>query len=181
MNKKNKKIGLYNYQIRSSTIVTAMGIVFVVLIGILLSLVSYIPLMLLKEVLVPGISITFISILIQIAILILVSFGIVSLLMKWAGTSYVIKDNEIVVQKGLFNIKQKIYPLEGHEEVEIYKSLLGKIFDYGTLSIYQPVLQKYITLENIQDPDLFAEVIRQTKSKELLSSEKVIFSRKNRI
>jgi hypothetical protein len=50
MSKKNKKIGLYNYQIRSSTIVTAMGIVFVVLIGILLSLVSYIPLMLLKEV-----------------------------------------------------------------------------------------------------------------------------------
>lgn len=53
--------------------------------------------MLLKEVLVPGIYITFISILIQIAILILVSFGIISLLMKWAGTAYMIKDNEIIV------------------------------------------------------------------------------------
>lgn len=176
----NKKIDLYNYPIRSSTIVTAMSIGSVVFIGILLSLLSYIPLMLLKEILVPEISITFISILIQIAILILVSFGIISLLIKWAGTSYVIKDNEIIVQNGLFNIKQKIYPLEGHEEVKIYKSFLGKIFDYGTLSIYQPVLQKYVILENIQDPDLFAEVIRQTKSKESLSSEKVIFSRKKK-
>lgn len=176
----NKKVGLYNYPIRSSTIVTAMGIGSVVLFGILLSLVSYIPLMLLKEILAPEISITFISILIQIAILVLVSFGIISLLMKWAGTSYVIKDNEIIVQNGLFNIKQKIYPLEGHEEVKIYKSFFGKIFDYGTLSIYQPMLQKYVTLENIQDPDLFAEVVRQTKSKESLSSEKVIFSRKKR-
>lgn len=176
----NKKIGLYNYPIRSSTIVTAMGIASVVLIGILLSFASYIPLMLLEEILPPEASITFISILIQIIVLNLVSFGIVSLLVKWAGTSYVIKDNEIIVQQGLFNIKQKIYPLEGHEEVEIYKSFLGKIFDYGTLSIYQPVLQKYVTLENIQDPDLFAEVIRQTKSKESLSSEKVIFSRKKK-
>ncbi|QQS44132.1 PH domain-containing protein [Candidatus Roizmanbacteria bacterium] len=176
----NRKIALYNYPIRSSTIVTALRIVSVVLIGILLSFVSYIPLVLLKAIFSFEAPIIFISILIQIAILVLVSLGIVSLLMKWAGTSYVIKDSEIIVQQGIFNIKQKIYPLEGHEEVKIYKSFFGKIFDYGTLSIYQPVLQKYITLENIQDPDLFAEVIRQTKSKESLSSERVIFSRKKK-
>ncbi len=176
----NKKNSLYNYPIRSSTIVTAIRIGFIVLFGILLSLISYIPLMLLETVFSPEFSITFISILIQIIILVFVSFGIISLLTKWAGTSYVIKDNEIIVQQGLFNIKQKIYPLSSHEEVKIYKSFLGKIFDYGTLSIYQPMLQKYITLDNIQDPDLFAEVIRQNKSKESISSEKIIFSEKKK-
>jgi len=175
-----KKVNLYNYPIRSSTIVTVMRMGFLVIIGILLSLVSYIPLMFLEEILFPEVSTAFTSIVIQIVILILVSFGIVSLLMKWAGTSYVIKDDEIVVQEGLFNIKQKIYPLEGHEEVKIYRSLFGKLFDYGTLSIYQPVLQKYITLDNIQDPDLFAEVIRQTKSKEALASKQVVFSRRKK-
>lgn len=89
----NKKNSLYNYPIRSSTIVTAIRIGFIVLFGILLSLISYIPLMLLETVFSPEFSITFISILIQIIILVFVSFGIISLLTKWAGTSYVIKDN----------------------------------------------------------------------------------------
>lgn len=164
----------YNYSVKMSPNSVIIRTIGVILGGVMLGLLSYVPLTMLPHLVPMELPITFISIVFQIIVLCAVSFGIIALLLNWMGTTYIISDKEIVVQQGLLSVKQKIYPLAGHEEVKMYQSLLGKWFDYGTVAVFQPVLQKYITLVDVPDPDLLAEAIRQKKSKEGLPSSQVI-------
>lgn len=175
-----EKLVNYNYPVRSTTVTTVLRVLMVMVISILISLLTYVPLMIFAEIINAFLPVTLLSILIQIGIQLIASLGIVGVLLAWANTVYIIRPDEVVVQKGVLSVKEKHYPLKGNEEIKVYQSFWGRLFNFGDLVIYQPLIKKYIRLHSVPEPHLYAEVIRQTKSRESLESiEEIVYDQQN--
>lgn len=88
------------------------------------------------------------------------------IILNWSSTVYRITPNEIAIQSGIYNIRRSVYRTERIESVNVEQSFLGKLFNYGTIKFYNPVLKEDVNLANVPDPNVYSEVIKRTESKE---------------
>lgn len=74
------------------------------------------------------------------------------IIIEWLEEYYEITPKEVIHKKGLLFRKEERYSLKHLERMRLEQGILGKIFNYGSLSMYNWVLGKDIQLYLIHNP-----------------------------
>lgn len=88
------------------------------------------------------------------------------IVLQWIKTTYVIRPQAITEHRGIITVTEKDYSTERIESVIVQQSIWGKIFNYGTIVVFNPVLKEDLQLIDIPHPFLYARVIGERQSKE---------------
>lgn len=165
----------YSYPIRMSGVITLFRIITTQLFIGFISLLITLPLVAFKETIAIYIPIIVLYALITLVLQFFNMLAIVLIFLRWLNTVYIIRPDEIVVQKGILHIRENIYPTKRIEEVVVDQGLWGRIFNYGSVNIYSPTYKDELVLQDISQPHTYADVIRRSESKEtvLFVKEKV--------
>ncbi len=157
---------IYSYPIRSSTAIVIARIVTVqVLIGVISLLVS-LPLIVFSSFINQYLPSLILYALITIVLQMINMFIIVTIFLRWINTIYIVRQNEIITQSGIWNIQEHKYTTEHAQRVSVEQSIWGRIFNFGTVKIYNPVLGEHVDLCDIPQPHLYANVIKRFENKE---------------
>jgi|GEM_PF-4610394 len=78
---------------------------------------------------------------------------VVYMLLSWSKHYYVINSQAVLMYDGIIFSKSKSYDMAGVESIEVDQGLIGKIFNFGTLKLFNPRLAKEITFHRIPDPN----------------------------
>jgi uncharacterized membrane protein YdbT with pleckstrin-like domain len=88
-------------------------------------------------------------------------FAIIQLL-HWTHETYKVQFDEIIYQSGLISIKRKQFALKNMEHIFCKQSLLGRIFNYGTITLHGRFLKEPINIHGVADPLDCAEFIKKS-------------------
>jgi len=77
---------------------------------------------------------------------------ILNVVVRWASEEYEVRDDTIVHKRGIFTTSEEKYSLRSLGNASITQSLFGKIFNYGTIRIYSPLLKQDYFISNVHDP-----------------------------
>jgi uncharacterized membrane protein YdbT with pleckstrin-like domain len=87
-------------------------------------------------------------------------FSVVFLVSQWANEGYFLKENELTVRRGIIGKNDTSYPYANMQSVSVQQFLIGRIFNYGQVTIYIPTLGKEIVFSEISDPHAFANTLK---------------------
>ena len=120
------------------------------IVGILFLLIAAVVYMTQQLVAIPN-PFTFyiISLLLLLLINILTAVGIIA---SWKNRYYTISPEGVTKHKGILNIKQEKFDCHYVEQITMQQGPLGQMFDFGTVSLYDPVQRHRLFLVNIPDP-----------------------------
>jgi uncharacterized membrane protein YdbT with pleckstrin-like domain len=86
---------------------------------------------------------------------------LIYLVLRWRNTQYVIMPDEIAIHQGILSAHTTIHKINNIEAVEVNQSLLGKLFNYGTISFFSPSLNTRVAISNVSNPQQYAGIIKQ--------------------
>ncbi|MCF7847117.1 MAG: PH domain-containing protein [Candidatus Gracilibacteria bacterium] len=93
--------------------------------------------------------------------------GIFILFVRWHTTQYFITPKEILIFRGIFSKKTSRYDIRGIQSAEVSQSLVGRLFNYGTLQVENPLLKTNVTLKNIAKPQFYISALERYRQKAL--------------
>lgn len=93
--------------------------------------------------------------------IILESLIIILLFIHWSMTTYEIRPDELIYRSGFLMRKMDIHSLKNMQTVYTTQRLLGRIFHYGNVRLFNPMSKEELLLEHIPDPERHAESLRQ--------------------
>lgn len=97
----------------------------------------------------------------------LINIGILlSIALRWVSEYTEVSKEGMTKYSGILQKTQKKYACNFVEVVTLEQSLLGAIFNYGTIELYDPALKEQIYLLNISNPKKSSEAIQKIISKE---------------
>lgn len=79
-------------------------------------------------------------------------FLLFSIILSWMNNYYEILQGQLIHKKGIFKIKSTTFSLGNIELQEVEQGFLGRIFKYGTIEIFNPLLKQTFWLENVPFP-----------------------------
>lgn len=88
------------------------------------------------------------------------TFFTVFIIIQWLEEYYEIKPNEIIHRNGFIFKKEEAYKLDHMGSLEIDQTTLGRIFNYGTLRLYNWALDKEIFLYLIHNPLKYHNILQ---------------------
>lgn len=88
---------------------------------------------------------------------------VVLLIINWLHGVYIITSQEVVVQGGLVAVGRTVFKAEKIESINVQQSLLGGLFNYGTITFYSPLLKEEVRIKNISDPIKYASALENTQ------------------
>lgn len=113
----------------------------------------------------------FFSPILIIAILTVTAFNIGAIILgtlKWSNEYYEITEAEIIHVKGILSEKRESYPLERIETIDVKQDFLGRILQYGTITLLNPILpveNREMHLVAIPHPQKYVETIKSLKGR----------------
>ncbi len=84
---------------------------------------------------------------------------VIYLILLWLTEYYEIKSDMIIHRRGIFFIKETRHPFEYIREVDFEQSLLGRLLNYGTISIFNWQTKKFHHLYMIHNPTRYYSII----------------------
>lgn len=85
--------------------------------------------------------------------------------LKWQSEYTILTPSGIMQYSGILQKKEQRYACSFVEAVKLEQSLFGSIFNFGTLSLYDPEIKEDIYLENITDPKKSIDLIKKILSR----------------
>lgn len=101
-------------------------------------------------------------------------FMLVVLILDWYNRTYVIRSKDIAVKKGILSSQENYIQYDNIEKVDVYQSLFGRLFNYGSIQIYNPLLKSDVYFNNIPNPSKHALAIQKVVPK---NTEKIIINK----
>jgi len=86
--------------------------------------------------------------------------AVVTLVAQWANEGYYIKENELVVRRGIIHKTEISYPYANMQSVSVQQGFFGRLFNFGLVTIFIPTLGKDILFNEISAPKKFAQVLK---------------------
>lgn len=85
------------------------------------------------------------------------------IVLRWATTVYYISERQIILHSGIIDVDEDIYELSHIRTVKLHQSILGKIFNYGTIVVTIAVsgYHENRTLSGISDPNKYEHILRE--------------------
>lgn len=98
----------------------------------------------------------------EIAVLQLINlYLILSIVLKWINVTYTFNPKEVIVKQGVFSTKTITYEFANLQSMTVTQNMIQKIFNYGTVKLFNPVLKEEVHLIDIPTPNKFANLIQQ--------------------
>jgi len=91
------------------------------------------------------------------------------IIVGWYNHTYVIRNNDIAIKSGVFNIEEKLLQYDNVEKMSVHQNLLGRILGFGSIDIFNPLLRENLYLNNIPEPKKYAQIIQDIVPKAGLS------------
>ncbi len=88
-------------------------------------------------------------------------FFIIFVSVKWITTIYEIREGEIKFRQGLIAYSQKVYLCKHIQEVICKQGFIGKIFNFGSIELYDPTLTNNLNIDCVQNPSKYADIIKK--------------------
>lgn len=136
----------------------------VILLQILFSATYLVVLFPLNLIRIPPEMILFIYPLLSIGLIILIILQValtVKIFMEWLSQYYVIQPGEVLFKTGVFEQKEKIYLLKHIESITCNQNFFEKVFNYGTVQLFNPILQQSIHLDCINNPEKYISILEK--------------------
>ena len=96
------------------------------------------------------------------------------ILLQWNREQYEIRDDSIIHTRGVVHNKEEVYSLNGVEAGKVRQGLMGRLLNYGTVSVFSPVLKKEYFLYDIPNPDLMKQTMLALLQNKSTKDEKII-------
>lgn len=93
-------------------------------------------------------------------------FLIVLTCLNWANEYYEIKPGRIRHKFGFFFRKEEVFECTHVQEIELEQTFWGRLFNFGSIHIYSPALDRKILLVNIDEPEKNMELIEEIINQE---------------
>jgi membrane protein YdbS with pleckstrin-like domain len=81
------------------------------------------------------------------------------LILQWLNEYYEITANEIIYRRGIIWRKEDVYDFMHIRSIGIHQSFLGRIFNFGTLDVFDRGVYKYYYLRFIHNPRRYFELL----------------------
>lgn len=81
------------------------------------------------------------------------------IVLKWLNEYYEITPKSVICKRGIIYKDREVYPYEHIRGVKIIQGLFGKMFDYGTVELFDWDARKFIALYQIHNPDKYYEIL----------------------
>lgn len=88
----------------------------------------------------------------QLLLFVITILWMTYLIFMWRNEYYKVEKKGIVHRKGVLYRRERSYSCSNVESITLRQDLIGKIFRYGTIVLYDPALKKKIYLRNITRP-----------------------------
>ncbi|MBP7774467.1 PH domain-containing protein [Candidatus Woesebacteria bacterium] len=85
---------------------------------------------------------------------------LVFLILNWYNRTYIFRGKDLLFRWGILSTTDKIFQFDNVEKVTIRQNLLGRIFNYGTIDIYNPLIKEDAYMVSIPNPKHYADVIQ---------------------
>lgn len=89
------------------------------------------------------------------------SLVIIILFIQWSLTTYEIKQAEIIFRSGFLRRNMDIHSLRNIQTVYTTQTVLGSLFRYGTVRLFNPMSKEELLLHDVTDPEKYAQTLRQ--------------------
>ncbi len=101
------------------------------------------------------------SVTVSIIVLFLYGALILYITLDWIMNYYILDSKVLVTKHGIIFTKEIGYDLGGLESMEVTQGLFGQLFNFGTLVLTNPLLDKKLKLRYIPDPYTEAQFIHR--------------------
>lgn len=88
-------------------------------------------------------------------------YFLVVVVLSWVNEYYILNPKEVVIKRGLLSSKSTTYEFANLQSMTIQQSFWGRLFNYGTIKLYNPVLRADVYLINIPNPQKSGSIIQQ--------------------
>ncbi len=102
----------------------------------------------------------------------LVTFGIMGIIkialsayivLMWLNEYYEITPETVVHKSGIIFKKTEKYRLEEIREMDLQEGILGEMFQFGTITLYDPFLNKSLDMYLIHNPRRYARILKKLR------------------
>lgn len=90
-------------------------------------------------------------------------YFLVVVVLSWVNEYYILNPKEVVIKKGILSSRSTTYEFANLQSMTVRQSFWGRIFNYGTIKLYNPVLRADVYLTNISNPEKAGAIIQQTQ------------------
>jgi PH (Pleckstrin Homology) domain-containing protein len=91
------------------------------------------------------------------------------IVLSWANEEWEIKEGVIYHRRGVFRMHEDAYSLKQIASTTLRQGFIGKLFNYGTIRIFSPLLKQDYYLTNIHNP---REIMRTLEDEVAGTTEK---------
>lgn len=86
---------------------------------------------------------------------------LVWMLVRWSSETYEIQADELIVRSGIIKRTERAYPYRNMQSVIVQQSIIERIVDAGTVSVFVPTLGTELVFTEVPRPKHFAETIKK--------------------
>jgi len=90
-------------------------------------------------------------------------YFLVVVVLSWVNEYYILNPKEVVIKKGIISSRSTTYEFANLQSMTVRQSFWGRIFNYGTIKLYNPVLRADVYLTNISNPEKAGAIIQRTQ------------------
>lgn len=101
-----------------------------------------------------GLTLLFILSMIQMVVIIIA-------VLRWFNNYYEIHEHEIIERRDLFSIHENTHSFRNFSAISITQGIIGRIFNFGTIKLYHPLLGHSITMKKISSPLKFERMLKE--------------------
>lgn len=85
---------------------------------------------------------------------------VVFIILQWLNEYYEITPKEVIHKSGLIFRREERHTLNHLGSIELEQNLFGKVFNYGTIKLYNWTIEKYVTLYLIHNPLKYHHILQ---------------------
>lgn len=114
------------------------------------------------------------GIIVFIVLAVVQTIMLLTIVLEWYFEYYEVRQDLIIHTRGVLRKKEDLYSLKTVEAGNVKQSLFGKLFNFGTVRIYSPVLRREYFLRDIPDPHHLRSAVIDLLSAEKGNDKKII-------
>lgn len=101
-----------------------------------------------------GVTLLFILSLIQMVVIIIA-------VLQWVNSIYEIHEHEFIERRGIISIHENTHSFRNFSAISITQGIMGRIFNFGTIRMYHPLLGHSVTLKKISSPLKYERILKE--------------------
>lgn len=82
-------------------------------------------------------------------------------ILTWLNKQYIFNPKEVIIKTGVLSTKSTTYEIANLQSMSISQNFIQKLFNFGSIKLFNPVLKEEIYISDIPNPHKYGEIIQQ--------------------